>query len=176
MKLFSGKSKSHNDEPSNPLEQKVIDTQEPNYEGDVRGTKYSVDENHTTDKSGTRSVVKNERNPDYWLPAEDIDIYAVDTRIWDRIGELGGDGSGGGPHTHDGLYAGLNHQHDYTGDFAEKGHTHPPQDLTHNHDAEYAGKTHTHPAPTGFWKSWTGSQAEYDALGTYDDETLYVVV
>ena len=32
-------------------------------------------------------------------------------------------------------------------DYALKGHTHPPQDLTHDHDADYADKTHTHPAP-----------------------------
>ncbi len=25
------------------------------------------------------------------------------------------------------------------------------------------------------WKQWTGTQAEYDALGTYDPDTLYVV-
>jgi hypothetical protein len=25
------------------------------------------------------------------------------------------------------------------------------------------------------WKIWTGSQAEYDAIGTYDPATLYVV-
>lgn len=31
-------------------------------------------------------------------------------------------------------------------------------------------------AIAGRWIKWTGTQAEYDALGTYDDNTLYVVV
>lgn len=26
------------------------------------------------------------------------------------------------------------------------------------------------------WIRWTGTQAEYDALGSYDDNTLYVIV
>lgn len=30
--------------------------------------------------------------------------------------------------------------------------------------------------PQGMWKSWSGTQAEYDALGTYDPQTLYCVV
>jgi hypothetical protein len=32
------------------------------------------------------------------------------------------------------------------------------------------------PTPTGVWKSWTGTQAEYDAITTKDDSTLYVVI
>jgi hypothetical protein len=78
-------------------------------------------------------------------------------------------------------------------------HTHPPQDLTHDHNGVYqpvgdyatktelstglAGKsdtTHTHSdilaAVNTKWGMWTGTQAEYDALGTYNDNVLYVVV
>ena len=28
----------------------------------------------------------------------------------------------------------------------------------------------------GYWKIWQGTQAEYDALGSYDDDTLYVIL
>ena len=134
------KLSSHDDTPSTPLPPKTIEVGEVNAEGDVKGTKYSVDENHTTDKSGTQTRVKNEKNPDYWLPAEEIDKYAVDTRIWDRIGEMGG-GDGGGPHTHDN-YADKTHGHD---DLSPKSHLHPEysgvahtHDTTHNHDGDYA--------------------------------------
>ena len=27
-----------------------------------------------------------------------------------------------------------------------------------------------------YWLQWTGTQAEYDALGVYDDNTLYVII
>lgn len=265
---------THNDEPSIKPAPKVLKVEEPNYEGDVKQGKYEVD-NSPVEHTDTQPKAKYEpRNDDY--PFDDIDIYAVDTRIWDRIGEMGGDG--GGPHTHDnyatktelsnGLsgksddphthsdYAGKTHTHN---NYADKIHTHPPQDLTHNHDGEYADAqaladhlanhpsggdgsggsyddtavraliqtnaddidaletennsqnqniqantealgdkadanhthppqdlththteysltAHTHPAPTGFWGMWSGTQAEYDALGNYDNNTLYVVV
>lgn len=32
------------------------------------------------------------------------------------------------------------------------------------------------PAAIGAWKAWTGTQAAYDALGSYDSNTLYVVI
>ena len=112
------KLSSHDDTPSTPLTPKTIEVEQVNNEGNVREAKYSVDENYTPDKSGTQSVVRNERNPDYWLPAEDIDIYAVDTRIWDRIGEMGGDG--GGPHTHDG-YADAQELADHLANHPEGG-------------------------------------------------------
>jgi hypothetical protein len=260
---------THDDTPSKPLEPKIIEPEAPNYEGDVKQGKYEVD-NSPVEHTDTQPKAKYEpRNDDY--PFDDIDIYAVDTRIWDRIGEMGGDG--GGPHTHDN-YATKTHGHDdlspkshlhpeYSqtththSEYAGKTHTHPPQDLTHNHDGEYADAqtladhllnhpsggdggsyddtavraliqtnaddiaaleaennsqnqniqantdalankadanhthppqdlththteysltTHTHPDPTGFWGMWSGTQAEYDALGTYDNNTLYVVV
>ena len=28
----------------------------------------------------------------------------------------------------------------------------------------------------GYWKMWQGTQDEYDALGSYDDDTLYVIL
>ena len=173
MKLFSGKSKSHNDEPSKPLEPKVIENQEPNYEGDVRGSKYEPVESINPDTRGYENISKSDA-PVGWL-WPDIDRYNVDYRIWDRVAEYGGgDGSGGGPHTHT-EYSLTTHNHD--GDYSQDAHTHSEySNKTHKHDADYANKTHTHPAPTGLWKSWTGSQAQYDALGNYDPETLYVVV
>ena len=97
------------------------------------------------------------KNKDYPFPDDDIDLYAVDTRIWDRLeGMIGGedglhthpdyaDKTHDHPHTHDG-YADENHQHihdhphDHDGSYAPSGHTH---DLTHNHD-EFADKDHAH--------------------------------
>jgi hypothetical protein len=245
---------THNDEPSIKPAPKVLNVEEPNYEGDVKQGKYSVEDYEA--KEHTNTLPQSKSGDPYPFPHDDIDLYAVDTRIWDRIGEMGG-GEGGAPHTHDnyatktelsnGLagksddphthseYAGKTHTHS---EYADKTHTHPPQDLTHNHDGEYADAqtladhllnhpsggdggsyddtavraliqtntddiagleaennsqnqniqantdaladkadaNHTHPAPTGFWGMWSGTQAEYDALGTYDNNTLYVVV
>jgi hypothetical protein len=31
------------------------------------------------------------------------------------------------------------------------------------------------PAPTGVWKSWTGTQSEFDALPTKDPAVLYII-
>ena len=244
---------THDDAPSTPLPPKVIEVEAPNYEGDTRSSKYEVDENRPLDTTSSQPVSKSPRVEPYPWPDDDIDLYAVDTRIWDRIGEMGGDG--GGPHTHT-QYSLTDHTHDTThthteysatthnhdGDYQPVGnyadsththpeyeggtggsyddtevraliqgntdaldtksdttHTHPPQDLTHDHNGEYqpvgdyatntdlanglAGKsdtTHTHSdilaAVNSKWGMWTGTQAEYDALGTYNDNTLYVVV
>ncbi len=71
------------------------------------------------------------------------------------------EGKADDPHTHN--------EYQPVGDYATN------TDLT-NGLAGKSDTTHTHAEPTGFWKSWTGTQAEYDALGTYDDDTLYVVV
>lgn len=50
---------------------------------------------------------------------------------------------------------------------------------------EFTPTAHTHSVEqvdglqaslAGMWKKWTGTQAQYDALGTYDPDTLYVVI
>ena len=30
--------------------------------------------------------------------------------------------------------------------------------------------------PQGMWKSWSGTEAEYQALGSYDPNTLYAII
>ena len=83
--------------------------------------------------------MKNKKK-DYPFPEDDIDRYAVDTRIWDRLDGMGGDA---GPHTHD-AYADKNHDHphDHNG-YADENHTHI-HDHPHEHDASYAPLGHTH--------------------------------
>lgn len=91
---------THDDTPSVPLEPKVIETEAPNYEGDVRGTKYEIDEDRPKAQPLTAPTSKSVER-DYPISDDEVDKYAVDTRIWDRMAELL-DGSGGdaGPHTH----------------------------------------------------------------------------
>ena len=122
---------THDDTPSKPLEPKIIESEAPNYEGDVRGTKYEIDEDRPIAQPLTAPTSKS--GDPYPLPDDDIDIYSVDTRIWDRIAGMGGDG--GGPHTHDGLYAPVSHEHD--GDYLTELPTH---DHPHNHDGDYTSK------------------------------------
>ena len=95
------KTKHTDGEPGTPTPPKTIEVGEVNTEGFVKGSKYSVDENYTPDKSGSQTRVKSDVMPAYWLPDDEIDIYAVDRRIWDRLADMGGDS--GAPHTHDGL-------------------------------------------------------------------------
>lgn len=86
---------THNDEPSIKPAPKVLKVEEPNYEGEVKQGKYEVEEHisiHTDTQPQSKSTPRNS------YPFDDIDIYAVDTRIWDRMSGMGGDG--GGPHTH----------------------------------------------------------------------------
>ena len=87
------------------------------------------------------------KNADYPIPEDDIDIYAVDTRIWDRLKTYldGAGGDGGGPHTHD-IYADKDHDHgthDHDGDYAPATHQHQ-HDHPHDHDGSYAPSGHTH--------------------------------
>ncbi len=117
---------------STPTQTKVIESKPVNYEGNVRGRKHSVEE-VKPDLRGTLPVSKSTTTDPYPLPDGEIDIYAVDLRIWTRVKNyidgLGG-GGGGGPHTHDGLYAPTDHEHEL------EDHTH---DTTHTHD-DFAGK------------------------------------
>ncbi len=225
---------THDETPSTPIPSKKIETGAPITEGQVRAPKHADGEKGTPlpKKKMTTPVVNNEgevrqsktggtyevkehtntqprskSGDPYPLPDEDIDIYSVDTRIWDRLSGMGGDG--GGPHTHDN-YADKAHAHDTTHthtEFSPVGHTHT--EAPHDHDGSYAPAGHTHDithnhteyAPTahahdfthehtdledeitllgqnvlGKWGMWSGTQAEYDALASYDDTTLYVVV
>ena len=102
------------DAPSTPTQTKVIESKPVNYEGKVRGTKHSVEE-VKPDLRGTLPISKSTTTDTYPLPDGEIDIYSVDLRIWERVKNyidgLGG-GGGGGPHTHDGLYAPTDHEHD----------------------------------------------------------------
>lgn len=43
-------------------------------------------------------------------------------------------------------------------------------------DGSGNGTWQVHPAAGTYWNKWTGNQAAYDALGTYDSNTLYVIV
>lgn len=131
----------HNDgEKGTPLPPKVVETQEPNYEGRVRETNYQVEE-VKPDLRGTLPESKSGERSTYPIDETDIDVYAVDLRIWERmvnyLNSFGG-GGGGGPHTHDGLYAEVTHDHP---GLAPDGHDHP-----HNHDGDYAPSTHDHDA------------------------------
>lgn len=129
MKNWKGRALSHNDKPSNPQRKKVIKTKSVKTDGDVKAPKYSDGEagvpresktiitkdvitNGTTrtTKYSVEEVIpyegplgattKSEPRDDYPITDNEVDIYAVDTRIWDRIKEYSGDGSGGGPHNH----------------------------------------------------------------------------
>ena len=131
--------------PEAPMPRTTAESGLPNYEGTVRGRKYEVVEVEKADIDYLTS--KSTTAPTYPIGDDEVDVYAVDTRIWDRMAELL-DGSGGdaGPHTHN--------------NYADKTHDHPPQDLTHNHNGVYqpagsyaqathdhankADKTHTH--------------------------------
>ncbi len=88
-----------------------------------------------------------DKNADYPIPDDEVDIYSVDTRIWDRMKELmdGMGGDSGGPHTHD-IYADKDHDHgthEHDGDYAPSTHQHP-HDHPHDHDGSYAPSGHTH--------------------------------
>ena len=129
------KQSKHNDgEKGTPLPPKTIETVEPSYEGEVSKTRNAW-ENYE-EKPHTSSLPTSKSGDPYPLPHEDIDIYSVDTRIWDRMGQMGG-GDGGGPHTHDGLYAPVTHDHDYLTDL-------PTHDHPHGHD-DLSPKSHLHP-------------------------------
>ena len=137
------KSVKHGDgSKGTPLPRKTLKTNEVSYEGEVSKTKNSW-ENYE-EKPHTSSIPTS-KSDTYPIPDHDIDIYSVDTRIWDRMGQMGG-GEGGGPHTHDGLYAPTEHDHDYLtdlpthdhphghDDLSPKGHLHPEYALVHTHD------------------------------------------
>ena len=162
------KNKAHDDEPSAPLPEKVIETKAvvregsirtpkhsdgskgtplpnkmitptaPNYEGSVRGTNYEADTRRVSEHKGTRITSKSKSYP---IADEDVDIYSVDTRIWDRLQGLAGSDD---LHTHD-AYAPKDHQHefDFEGDFAPVDHTHP-HDHPHDHNGVYSPTGHTH--------------------------------
>jgi hypothetical protein len=148
------KTKHTDGSKGNPLPPKTIEVGEIQTEGNVRETKYSVDENYTPDKTGTRTRVKSDVMPAYWLPDDEIDIYAVDRRIWDRLDALGG-GDGGAPHTHDGLYSPTTHGHD---DYLTELPTH---DHPHGHD-EYSPKSHLHPEYSGVAHDHNGDYVPFD--------------
>jgi len=219
------KNQAHDDTPSTPLPEKVIETKavvregsirkpkhsdgskgtplptkmitptEPNYEGSVRGTNYEADTRRVSEHKGTRITSKSKSYP---IPDSDIDIYAVDSRIWDRIeGSLASNDL----HTHDG-FAPLDHEHEFEfdGDFAPADHTHPEyeggsagphdhnssysplghtHDLTHTHN-EYADATHAHDF-THDHSEYADAQTLADHLanhpsggdgGSYDDTAL----
>ncbi len=128
-----------------PLPPKTIETVTPSYEGEVSKTRNSWENYEEKERTSSLPTTKSgEREGEYPFPHDDIDIYAVDTRIWDRLGSMGGDG-GGAPHTHDGLYAPSTHEHphDHTGDYAQLLHDHP-HDHPHDHNGQYAPDGHTH--------------------------------
>jgi hypothetical protein len=131
------RSVKHTDgEKGTPTPPKVIETAEVNYEGNVRETKHLEIPEVQADTRGTLPVSKSVKG-DYPIPDDEIDIYAVDSRIWDRIAGMGG-GDGGGPHTHDGLYANKTHEHEL------EEHTHNYAPTTHGHD-DLSPKSHLHP-------------------------------
>ena len=215
------KNQAHDDTPSTPLPEKVIETKavvregsirtpkhsdgskgtplpkkmitptEPNYEGSVRGTNYEADTRRVSEHKGTRITSKSTSYP---IPDEDVDIYSVDTRIWDRLQGLAGSDD---LHTHD-AYAPKDHEHefDFEGDFAPTDHTHP-HDHPHDHNDAYAPTGHTHDlththteyAPEQHAHDFTHDHSEYayaDTLaqhlanhpsggeggGSYDDSEL----
>jgi hypothetical protein len=95
-------------------------------------------------------------------------------------------------HNHDSLYATLNHNHDSL--YATLNHNHDSlyAPINHNHDVLYAPINHNHEidAINGLQtaldskvddndlnglKLWSGTQAQYDAIGAKDATTLYFV-
>ena len=123
---------THNDEPSIKPAPKVLKVEEPNYEGTVKQGKYEVEE-HISIHTDTQPRSKS--GDPYPIPDHEIDIYSVDTRIWDRIGEMGG-GDGGGPHTHDD-YATKTELTNGLATKSDDPHTHNYADVTHNHTGVY---------------------------------------
>ena len=156
-------SKHSDGEKGTPLAPKVVETQAPNYEGQVREGKYEVEE-HISIHTDTQPRSKS--GEPYPFPHDDIDLYAVDTRIWDRLDGMGGDA---GPHTHSN-YALTTHEHDYLTELPTHDHPHthseyltdlPTHDHPHDHDGDYADKQtladHLANHPTG-----DGSGGSYD--------------
>ena len=107
---------THDDTPSVVLAEKEVRTTKVNTEGNVRNRNYRPDPNRPKDTRGTQVVSKSPKEDAYPLPDNEIDVYAVDTRIWERVeryvqGQLDGAGGDAGPHTHT-AYALTDHEHD----------------------------------------------------------------
>jgi hypothetical protein len=51
---------------------------------------------------------------------------------------------------------------------------HPQYAFTDGTRGNFAATAHGHVGT--YWNLWRGTQAEYDALGTYDDNTLYAII
>ena len=71
----------------------------PNYEGTVRKSKYEVTD---VEEAEVTYLSSKSTTPKYPISDGEVDIYAVDTRIWDRIKHyMNLNGGTGGPHDHD---------------------------------------------------------------------------
>jgi hypothetical protein len=166
---------THDDTPSVPVPPKKVRTGAPITEGNIRRPKHADGEKGTPlpkkkmvtpvvnnegevrqSKSGDTYVAKEHTNTQprsksgetYPIPDEDIDIYSIDTRIWDRIRDLTAEDPDG-LHNHDSLYAEKTHEHDISHDhigvYSLEGHTHKAE--AHDHDGAYAEFGHTHDFP-----------------------------